>query len=81
MRTKEKTDKMLVGGLNRKTDFAGENREEIKETIIRRVKEALEQGGEKVMISGGCAWDFDSAYKFYIWKEVMEEYQAGLLRI
>lgn len=78
---RKKTDKMLVGGLNRKTDFAGENREEIKETIIRRVREALEQGGEKVMISGGCAWDFDSAYKFYIWKEVMEEYQAGLFRI
>ena len=78
---RKKTDKMLVGGLNRKTDFAGENRGEIKETIIKRIREALEQGGEKIMISGGCAWDFDSAYKFYIWKEVMEEYRAGLFRI
>lgn len=71
---REKTDKMLVGGLNRKTDFKGEDRERIKGIIVRRIREAIKQGGENIMISGGCAWDFDSAYKFYIWKEVMEEY-------
>ena len=75
---REKTDKMLVGGLNRKTDFKGEDREKIKRTIVRRIREAIKQGGENIMISGGCAWDFDSAYKFYIWKEVMEEYQAEI---
>lgn len=74
---RRKTDKMLVGGLNRKTDFAGEDREKIKRTIIKRMEAALHQGGEKIMISGGCAWDFDSAYKFYIWKEVMEDIQIG----
>lgn len=71
---RKKTNKMLVGGLNRKTDFIGDNREKIKEIIRKRVDAALEQGGKNIMISGGCAWDFDSAYKFYIWKEVMEEY-------
>lgn len=70
-----KTDKMLVGGLNRKTDFTGNDREKIKKILIKKIGEAFRQGGPKVMISGGCAWDFDSAYKFYIWKEVMEEYQ------
>lgn len=65
---------MLVGGLNRKTDFRGEGRERIKIRIQSRIYEALRQGGENVMISGGCAWDFDSAYKFFIWKEIMDEY-------
>lgn len=78
---RKKTDKMLVGGLNRKTDFNGFDRDRIKETIIERIREALEQGGGNIMISGGCAWDFDSAYKFYIWKEVMEEYRCGACAI
>lgn len=73
---RKKTNKMLVGGLDRKTDFAGDSREQIKEIIRKRIDAALEQGGRKIMISGGCAWDFDSAYKFFIWKEVMEEYMT-----
>ena len=71
---RKKTDKILVGGLNRKVDFRGEDRERIKIRIQSRIYEALRQGGENIMISGGCAWDFDSAYKFFIWKEIMDEY-------
>lgn len=70
---REKTDKLLTGGLNRKTDFAGSGRDIIKRLLVKRIRETVRQGGPKVMISGGCAWDFDSAYKFFIWKEVMEE--------
>lgn len=70
-----KTDKMLVGGLNRKQDFQGENRNKIKARVQQKIADALQQGDNHVMISGGCAWDFDSAYKFFIWKEIMDEMQ------
>lgn len=82
------TDKVLVGGLNHangrsyhdlagrylpSSDFAGSNREVIKARITRKVKAALEAGGPKTVISGGCGWSEGSLPRFGLWREVMEE--------
>ena len=82
---REISDKVLVGGLNHHAenvgyserytpnDFTGADRDEIKSRIRGRVESALEQAGNKVVISGGCGWDFNSHHRFGIWHEVMEE--------
>lgn len=82
---REISDKVLVGGLDHHAegvgynerytpnDFTGVDRMLIKKRIRRRIETALEQAGNKVVISGGCGWDFNSHHRFGIWHEVMEE--------
>ncbi len=82
------TDKVLVGGLNHSdngsvrdisimvrspSDLSGSDRNVIKERIKRKVKNALDGAGPKVIISGGCGWGLGSLPRFSLWEEVMEE--------
>ena len=68
---RERTDKVLVGGLNHSdngsykdlsimvkspSDLSGASREEIKGRIKRKVKAALDGAGPKVILSGGCGF-------------------------
>ena len=73
---REKTDKILVGGLDRLHDFSGVDREMIKTTLQKKILEAQKQAGQKLIISGGCDWKLDATYRFYIWQEVIEELSA-----
>ena len=82
---REISDKVLVGGINHHSegvgygerytpnDFTGVDRDEIKERIKNRVKSAIDQAGNKLVVSGGCGWDFNSHHRFSIWHEVMDE--------
>lgn len=85
---REKTDKVLVGGLDHakgenegdinlmlkiETDLSGTNREEIKKRIKNKVYSALHASGNKTIISGGCLWSIGALPRFPLWKEVMEE--------
>lgn len=70
---RQKTDKVLVGGLNRLEDLEGPDREKIYETIKRRAYAAMEQAGDKLVFSGGCAWGENALHRFCVWQEVMDE--------
>ena len=85
---RQKTDRVLVGGLDHanghgykelegrykpSSDFAGNDRDEIKGHIKMKVIEALKAGGVKTVISGGCGWSEGSLPRFPLWREVMEE--------
>lgn len=39
----------------------------------KKVLEALQAGGPKTVISGGCGWSEGSLPRFPLWREVMEE--------
>ena len=67
------TDKILVGGMDRRRDLLGTSRQEIKSRLVEKVRSAMEQAGSKLIVSGGCDWGIDTTYRFYIWREVMEE--------
>ena len=68
------TDKVLVAGLDRHKDLMGADRDKIKATIRARVEKAIEAGGPKLIISGGCEWPRAATYRFHVWKEVMDEF-------
>lgn len=82
------TDKVLVGGikhnsgrgLDRQTpflpggnDFSGYERRQIKKLLKNRVKDAIEQAGDKLVIAGGCGMGYDVRPRFSVFHEVMDE--------
>jgi uroporphyrinogen decarboxylase len=82
------TDKVLVGGLDHanghgyrdlksrylpSSDFAGTDREVVKAHLKDKIRAALQAGGAKTVISGGCGWSEGSLPRFPLWKEAMEE--------
>lgn len=83
---REVTDKVLVGGIDHncegqdyraagfcRDDFSGIDREETKKLIRRRVDTAIESAGNKLVIAGGCGFNFNAHHRFGVWHEVMEE--------
>lgn len=83
-----KTDKVLVGGikhnggktLDRTTmyvggpnDFAGSYRADVKAVLKKRVKDAVDQAGNKLVIAGGCGVGMDARTRFPVFQEVMDE--------
>lgn len=87
------TDKVLIGGLNHSdhgsykdlsimikspSDLSGSNRDTIKAHIKKKVYDAVEQAGPKLIVSGGCGWGLGSLPRFSLWEEVMEEVGAEL---
>ena len=83
-----KTDKVLVGGikhnggesLDRTTaylhapnDFSGACRADVKAVMKKRVEDAIEQAGNKLVICGGCGVDMDARRRFPVFQEVMDE--------
>ena len=87
------TDKVLIGGLNHSdngsykdlsimikspSDLSGSNRDMIKAHIKKKVYDAVEQAGPKLIVSGGCGWGLGSLPRFSLWEEVMEEVGAEL---
>lgn len=67
------TEKILVGGLDRFQDLEGADREEIKTRLLESIRRAAAQAGRNLIVSGGCDWSIDATYRFYIWREVMNE--------
>ena len=80
------TDKVLVGGIDHncegqdyraagfcKDDFSGIDRQETKSLIRKRVDTAIESAGNKLIITGGCGFNFNAHHRFGVWHEVMEE--------
>ena len=87
------TDKVLIGGLNHSdngsykdlsimikspSDLSGSNRDTIKAHIKKKVYDAVEQAGPKLIVSGGCGGGLGSLPSFSLWEEVMEEVGAEL---
>lgn len=82
---REISDKVLVGGLAHRlpnanlhstvmeSDFTGMDRQRIKDHIKSRVLTTLHDAGNKVVVSGGCGWQFEATHRFNIWHEVMDE--------
>ena len=62
--------KELEGRYKPSSDFAGNDRDEIKGHIKMKVIEALKAGGVKTVISGGCGWSEGSLPRFPLWREV-----------
>lgn len=68
-----KSDKVLMGGMDRRTDLLGSDREVIKRTIKMRAGQAKKDAGEKLILTGGCSWTGDSIHRFNLWQETMDE--------
>jgi uroporphyrinogen decarboxylase len=73
-----KTNKVLVGGVNKDKDLYGSDREKIKATIKQKVYAALKAGGEKTIISGGCSWEEDAKRRFVVMNEAIDEIACEL---
>ena len=74
---RKRTDKVLVGGIDRHKDLLGGDRELIKRTIREKVDIAMREGGNKLIISGGCEWPRKPTHRFNVWREVMNEIAEG----
>lgn len=70
---RKKTDKVLMGGVDRNADFYGGNREKVKAVLKEKTKEAMRQGGAKFIASVGCESPREITHRFVVWREVMEE--------
>lgn len=68
-----KTDKVLMGGIDRNADFYGGNRDKVKSVIKMKTKEAIRQGGRKLVVSVGCESPREITHRFVVWHEVMDE--------
>ena len=68
-----KTDKILMGGVDRNSDFYGSSRDKVKAVLKMKTKEAVRQGGNKLVVSVGCESPREITHRFVVWHEVMEE--------
>ena len=71
------TDKVLIGGLDRKHDLAGTDKCAIRARLTEHIRDARAQAGEKLILSGGCDWSLEDAANFPLWREVMESLSAN----
>ncbi|MDI9242748.1 uroporphyrinogen decarboxylase family protein [Fusibacillus kribbianus] len=71
----EKTDKILIGGLEREYDFQIEDRDELKEHIRKLVKEAVASvPANRLILAPGCALPNDvPEFRFNVLREVVDE--------
>lgn len=68
------TNKVLMGGVDRHSDFYGSSRQKIKDTLTMRAKEAMRQAGDsKLVVAVGCESPREITYRFVVWREVMRE--------
>ena len=51
------TDKVLMGGIDRNSDFYGANRDKVKAVLRAKTEEAIRQAGPKLIVSGGCEFN------------------------
>jgi len=69
-----KTDKVLMGGVDRNADFYGPSRERVKATLKMKVKEAMRQAGNSRFVAAvGCESPREITHRFVVWREVMAE--------
>lgn len=73
-----KTDKVLVGGIDRLNDLKGADREEIKQRIKQRARRAVEQAGSKLLFAGGCTFDEEAVQRFVVLQEAVDEVSQEL---
>jgi uroporphyrinogen decarboxylase len=71
------TDKVLMGGIDRNSDFFGPDRGKIKSVLHMKVHEAIRQAGSKLIVAGGCEFPAESTHRFVVWHEVMEDIAAA----
>jgi len=67
------TDKILMGGIDRKRDFFGSNREKVKQQLRRKTLQAIEDAGGNLIISVGCESSREITHRFVVWHEVIDE--------
>lgn len=72
---RRKTDKVLMGGIDRNSDFYGGSREKIKAVLKMKVREAVRQGGNRLVVSVGCESPREITHRFVVWHEVMSEFE------
>lgn len=72
---RSRTDKILCGGINRNTDFNYTDREELKQVIRARVKQAIaDAGSQRLIIGPSCGIQMHiPRYRFNVLLEVMDE--------
>lgn len=75
---REKTDKVFIGGIDRLYDLEGGSREEIKERIKNRAREAVRQAGPRLIFAGGCTFHASSEQRFFVIQEAVDEVTAEL---
>lgn len=75
-----KTDKVLVGGIDRLNDLEGPDREQIKQRLKQRLYRAVEQAGPKLIFAGGCTFDASVQERFVVLQEAVDEVSAELRR-
>ncbi|MCI8597795.1 MAG: hypothetical protein HFJ10_05055 [Lachnospiraceae bacterium] len=68
-----KTDKVLMGGVDRNADFYGANRENVKSMLKRKTQKAIAEGKEKFIVAVGCESPREITHRFVVWREVMRE--------
>lgn len=71
------TDKVLMGGIDRNSDFYGASRDKVKAALRAKTDEAIRQAGPKLIVSGGCEFNRETTHRFVVWHEVMEDIAAG----
>lgn len=62
-----------MGGVDRNSDFYGSSRDKVKAVLKMKTKEAVRQGGNKLVVSVGCESPREITHRFVVWHEVMEE--------
>ena len=65
------TDKILVGGLDHHTDLKGTDEDAIRRTITEKLKDAVSAAGDRLIFSGGCAWEIEDTCRFGLWRDLM----------
>lgn len=70
-----KTDKILIGGLEREYDFRIADRDQLKESVLNKVKAAAAAVPKnRLILAPGCALPNDvPEFRFNVLKEVVEE--------
>lgn len=70
-----KTDKILIGGIERESGFDFTSREELKEKIRKNVKDAIDSvPANRLIIAPGCALPNElPEFRFNVLKEVIDE--------
>ena len=72
-----KTDKVLMGGVDRTRDFSGPDRGKIKATLRMKIDEAVRQAGPKLIVACGCECSRHITPRFSVWEEVLDDIANG----
>ena len=67
------TDKVLMGGIDRNSDFYGASRDGVKRVLKAKVDEAIREGGDRLVLACGCECNREVNHRFVVWHEVMDE--------